>query len=482
MPHQNIETAQLGETFVRLGGVGFQLIGHATSEALNTSLRPINDLAVSSAVEGLPIDGILEVLGAYSKRYRELKNTHAVIQKDDDLFEEAFGVRPASDVRAHRLSGGTIFEVDQGDYRTVLIRRSIDVEKAEAKAKKTVGIAYGELPVGFAGSMMPVGLQARQMVEKSAATLYPSRGRPISGLNVDNLETIELNFRTPDKKKETVTIQPIAGQMMITKNHGSKTAITQKSKGSKLKITAGPYSVKSDGTELTVSLRNFSDDQPTHVNITNILNPAYVSPGGERVRRHELQHLINSLYRPPIYSQATMEKYKKRIAERRPLSYRTPEAFVKAASREVIYSLMGESIRDEFLAKIAGGTPLGSIVDVLASQVEQKGISYDYLTDNEVTIEALLKDTAEQFPTVTLKDIRAEVIRTYRPQLKRVADTIHKRAHESPYLHKLSNDELIALLAPHPFRRWRVVLFAVERYAEAVGPGRQDLFKLATAT
>lgn len=189
---------------------------------------------------------------------------------------------------------------------------------------------------------------------------------------------------------------------------------------------------------------------------------------------HELQHLLHSLYIPKR-RQANIRKRKPEIKQPR---YQTEKKLVAGIANTMLKGVIDQSIRNEFLAQIAGGRSINYAVDVLAEEVEERGVCYDYVTENRDAILKAATTNINDFPDVDSIAAAAEnkIRETYHQYLDRVAKKVIQYGLQSSHFAPLNEKQLISLLAPHPFHLWPVVLRAVNAYAR----GLEDRSTLST--
>lgn len=482
---QGLVGYEFGRQCVELGRLTSRIMAHAFIDISAPEDPALHAPKFYGFTDGLDLEhpSIQPVLAKYSRRYRDLGLAYIEYPGDNELSQAVFQVKPAKQVAASRFAGGVIFSLAKEDYINSCRNMSSNPDKAEKKARRSAGMAFAELvTIDEKSTEIPVGMVKRIELFTNGHNPYP--GYPTPPLKADLVHNLDLQF-TDVKRERRFKVSPKIYEDAPSKNlilveeiipHANITLIEDSIpiKGERQDFDIGPYRLTIEDGLIVVSIISESKHFPKKVLATTFIsiNAAIAFTSSSQI--HELHHLLYSLYTPKR-REANIRKRKPEIKQPR---YQTEKKLVAGIANTILKGVIDQRISDEFLAQIAGGSSINDAVDVLAEEVEECGVCYDYVTENRDAILKAATTNINDFPDVDSIAAAAEnkIRETYHQYLDRVAKKVIQYGLQSPHFAPLNEKQLISLLAPHPFHLWPVVLRSVNTYAR----GLEDRSTLST--
>jgi hypothetical protein len=396
----------------------------------------------------------------YSDRLMALVELNNKNIPDEELFKSAFGFMPINPVEISWLAGGLVFWCETEDYSKVFVNtRVTSVDRAARRAEQSVAVALGQIYISEIDQEVPVALvkYESERIEEYDAPELPERS------NLDEVSSIFIAYHDRRTTKQHIIMPDLQEKklrivdLVIEKEEESHRSLALGI--GPIFMNFGPYGVLIDHGKLSFKY----GDNNIYTNPTMTLTvDRYLNEDGsirdafkkemEPIVIHELQHLLKDIHMP---LRLKAEKY--------PSPWGTTAQ--EAVQQTVDFMLKGpldKSLSNEFLAQaMTEDKPVSKIRKLMIREVEDMGILYNYLDEYLDAAKNALARQAGKFDNLAEATylVMAETAKRYRSFVNSVIDSFE----EFESNNEITRDELVGLLAPHPFHTWPTVLKAVSR-------------------
>ncbi len=438
-----------------------------STQKLKESLRTNSAMSVSGK-STYPSNEAADSHRAYLERILHLAEINIKIPGDEDLFEAAFGGPPQHKIKVLRLEGGMVFICSEEDYETAYVYDSQDKELAAKKAEISGGFALWETTI--ADRIIPVAVVKRQ--PRIATSEFYDGALPDEPIPTEEIREIKIAYIERGVKKEA-TIQPLKlgdyeiPVLRLQRRTGIKDIYLPDDEfGPQVRWPIGPFELfaTSDDVEFRVPVEALAEGSmlsiahPDEGHFDDEITQTEVH-AQLPIINHELQHLLQQLYRP-LRGKLFEAKFKK--------NYQSEEELIKGAVDYFLRLYIDRYIQDEFLAQMMSLEeaidPIGSLGQLLIKQLVEERLLYNYMPDRE-TVGKFTEKNKKLLnnPSKTTSLIQSKIAEQYPQFVLTVAwavSNFKKRYH-------VPDIKLVALLASHPFHTWPTVLKSVQRYIDA---------------
>jgi len=426
----------------------------------------MHDMAGEISFKTMPDALAVMALKDYLSRLKYIGELKAINIGDEQLFESAFGFTPQSRVEASWYAGGLVFWCEGDDYSEVFINvRSTSVDRARNRAEQSAAVALGPIHFREIGQEVPVALVKYETESKEE---YDRLNIP-APLRLDEIDNIHIGYKEKEITKDHIIMLAHEGggeilhiiDVIADEEYEAHENIYL-GKGPAF-IHKGPYGILIDRGR--VSFKVGEDDRFDNQRLNLTVNRHLNKDGTVRKRYkksmkpivvHELQHLLHDLG-VPIRLKA--ERYP------RPSS-KSQQEIVSAVADFMLKGPLDKSLSNEFLAQaMTDGRKLEMIRRTMTDEVENMGIIYNYLDENLDMARMALAQNREKFDNLAegTHMVMAETARKYNEFVSKVVSSFE----EFESSHTMTREEIVGLLAPHPFHTWPTVLKAVSRHINA---------------
>lgn len=455
------------ERCLEVGEVALKIIQQGRQDISTPAGRDVARTNADTLLKSQVFDR--EIRNPVADHYERLIALIALREKKmsgEELYEKLFKISPGDSVDATWLAGGLIFWCSDHDYEKVFIEaRSTDVDTAIKRARESAAVALGEIYVDDIKKDVPIGMvkYEQETKERFHDTAIPDV------LKLEVVESIYLKYSSDGVDYENVIIKIdqddgraiIRVIDLIVEQEYEKTEDIQLTQEPEL-IVRGPYSIVFKDDTVSFVYQGSESDNNTKGSVLEVTYDDVTADGAmkEAIKQekkhlvaHELQHLLNSLYRPI--------RLKK---ERFPgPEHKTKGEAIDAAAEFILHGPLDKHLRDEFLAQLAGeDREIVDIAAILVGQVENMGLLYNYLSYEDQTAASAIKGHRDKFANISNGAylVLAKASEGYKELVTSVSWTVLRFEMEYNY----TRTELIAFLAPHPFHTWPTVLKAIDRH------------------
>jgi hypothetical protein len=450
-----LELGRLATNIMRQGNIDISKIG-------NDVLK--SELALPPLDSESDVRTVL-VIKTYFERALAVAELKRLELTDEELFTDAFGFKPAHHLETSWYAGGLIFWCESEDYSEVFVNtRTTSADRAARRAERSAAVALGPIYMGLINKEVPIALVKYETEGKEEydAPKLPER------LSLDQVESIYISYLEDSKTKEHIIMPDLkAGRLkivdLIIEKEEEKHRTLVLGIGPVF-MNMGPFGVLIEEGQVSfkygeadnygkpyitlTARRHINEDGSLREEFKNEMKP---------IVTHEIQHLINDLHTPLRFK---AEKYPS------PSNSKTTEELVGETANFMLKGPLDKSLANEFLAQaMTSGRKLESIRRTMTNEVENMGIMYNYLDENVDMARAALAQHKDEFDNLAQGThmAMAETARKYKEFVFKVVSSFE----EFESFHKMTREEIVGLLAPHPFHTWPTVLKAVSRHISA---------------
>ncbi len=412
-------------------------------------------------------------INAYLTRMRRLSDYYRQHDTDAELYADVLNRQPENQIAVSCLTSGLVIWCSGDDYASFFTKKDGEVTaQVREEARTTAGVATARK-----GGIPVCAVRLNKRYDELIVLESTSADQPdIQPIPLGSIAEIQITFGDDQNMQTKIKISddhtPVGKHRSITATDLWEGAdpphLYLAHPDAAVVINRGAAQLIINGDDLQVGWVNNST--PTEVTISTI-NDANCDPVNaaanvrtDSVARHEITHLLTQL------REAERIRLGFRMEKREPSGR---QSYSNHLARFLIQDVLDPHIRTEFLSSLyhsSVGVDPRDIYHMLAEEVETCGLHYDYVSKHKDDLLSLIDDYSGAFPNVAAFKYRvlAAVTTMYRQELARVAKAVYAFTQEFPQFDvEEHTDNLVGLLAPHPFHALPTVLRTVSRYLRA---------------